>query len=429
MKSRRILIIKLTIFALLISVIVLYGDGQLIGLDGNAPDLEVTKGFVGVGARALGMGATHVAMADDYSAVFWNPAQLSYIKRIEIYGGLSYLQIDNESTYRNHLSNNDDSYTRFNSLGLVLPLPTSRGGLAFAFGVNKVKSFDRIFYFKDASDGDEALELNSGGLYAISLGAGLQISPIAALGANVEIWSGSSSYNWTLEDYSPFFRTDLADTINTVIYEDNLKKDYTGLGANFAVSVHPHKILALGTVIKLPVFYNVNSEGVQKTELISESVDSLAEWDVSTEYRFSLPYELQAGAALTFPYLVISCDVAFTDWEQLEYKAPVDMLKYNKFINQDYRRTLRWNIGAEAIVPYLGVKLRAGYYADPLPYTYHEVTKDKTFITFGMGYVVSGLLALDAAVVLGDYEQKYGDLPLTERYELTRILFNLGYRF
>jgi hypothetical protein len=39
---------------------------------------------IGVGARALGMGGANVAIADDSSAVYWNPAGLPQISHIEI---------------------------------------------------------------------------------------------------------------------------------------------------------------------------------------------------------------------------------------------------------------------------------------------------------------------------------------------------------
>ncbi len=41
---------------------------------------------IGVGARALGMGGAFVAVADDASAAYWNPAGLTFIDNIEVTG-------------------------------------------------------------------------------------------------------------------------------------------------------------------------------------------------------------------------------------------------------------------------------------------------------------------------------------------------------
>ena len=39
---------------------------------------------IGVGARALGMGGAFAALADDSTAVYWNPAGLPQVKNVEI---------------------------------------------------------------------------------------------------------------------------------------------------------------------------------------------------------------------------------------------------------------------------------------------------------------------------------------------------------
>src|SRR5579872_2550899 len=39
---------------------------------------------IGVGARALGMGGAFVAVADDATSAYWNPAGLSFIPNIEV---------------------------------------------------------------------------------------------------------------------------------------------------------------------------------------------------------------------------------------------------------------------------------------------------------------------------------------------------------
>src|SRR5690349_11065847 len=46
-----------------------------------------TKGGVtGIGARALGLGATFTAISDDTSTVWWNPAGLGQLNRAELSG-------------------------------------------------------------------------------------------------------------------------------------------------------------------------------------------------------------------------------------------------------------------------------------------------------------------------------------------------------
>jgi len=62
-------------------------------LSSEAGALFEKGGATGVGARPLGMGGAFVALADESSAVYWNPAGLSDLKGAEVY--LSYDRIFN----------------------------------------------------------------------------------------------------------------------------------------------------------------------------------------------------------------------------------------------------------------------------------------------------------------------------------------------
>ena len=39
---------------------------------------------LGVGSRAMGMGGAYVGIADDYSALYWNPAGLGFLEGTEL---------------------------------------------------------------------------------------------------------------------------------------------------------------------------------------------------------------------------------------------------------------------------------------------------------------------------------------------------------
>ncbi|MBI5574362.1 MAG: PorV/PorQ family protein [Elusimicrobia bacterium] len=83
---------KIFVFILLINTFsFVYSVRQYGGLPGYFLDL-------GVGARALGMGRSFVAVADDVSAVYWNPAGLSRLERGEI--SLTHISLF-EDTYYN----------------------------------------------------------------------------------------------------------------------------------------------------------------------------------------------------------------------------------------------------------------------------------------------------------------------------------------
>jgi hypothetical protein len=56
-------------------------SAMLKGQDGKAGTQNILH-EMGAGARVFGLGRAFVALADDPSAVFWNPAGLEYVPRI-----------------------------------------------------------------------------------------------------------------------------------------------------------------------------------------------------------------------------------------------------------------------------------------------------------------------------------------------------------
>ena len=74
---------------------------------------------IGIGARATGLGESFVAVANDPSAIYWNPAGLASLQRQEI--SLSHLEWPAE--------------IRFEHVSYVLPVRRLGGSLGFQLGV------------------------------------------------------------------------------------------------------------------------------------------------------------------------------------------------------------------------------------------------------------------------------------------------------
>lgn len=73
-------LIKLVIFAGLLSTLLVGGSGLALAEDNHA----FTTFRSGVGARALAMGGAYSAVADDATAGYWNPAGLTAIERFNL---------------------------------------------------------------------------------------------------------------------------------------------------------------------------------------------------------------------------------------------------------------------------------------------------------------------------------------------------------
>ena len=101
------------------------------------------------GARASGLGGAYIAVADDYTASYWNPAGLAQIRRIELYGALSQRNYLDRTTYFRNDTEASTNFTKLSSFGVVFPVPVYRGALTFALGYNLVRDWDRITSFND----------------------------------------------------------------------------------------------------------------------------------------------------------------------------------------------------------------------------------------------------------------------------------------
>jgi len=134
---------------------------------------EITAGnFFGYGARQMAMGGAGI-MAIDGAALFYNPANLARIPRIEFNFGLSNQRYKDISTVRPirrevdysgavtqsgilsprfegfqpvlSSAENSKINTRVNSAIITIPYPTYRGSMVFGIGMTRGINFDRVF--------------------------------------------------------------------------------------------------------------------------------------------------------------------------------------------------------------------------------------------------------------------------------------------
>ncbi|HEY5614468.1 MAG TPA: hypothetical protein VIL52_00465, partial [Bacteroidota bacterium] len=95
----------------------------------------------GIGARSLGMGNAGVGLADDYSALFQNPAGLASLRDYEFSMGISQLGYKNDVGFLGSNTESNLNALNLNNLGLVYPIATVRGSLTFAVGFGRVANY------------------------------------------------------------------------------------------------------------------------------------------------------------------------------------------------------------------------------------------------------------------------------------------------
>ena len=382
---------------------------------------EILPGkFFGLGARAMGMGGAFLAVADDYSALYWNPAGLAQIHRIELFGSLSHDRMKNSATYYGFRLSYSQSKTRLNAFGLAYPVPTVRGSLVFGVGYNRLSSFDHLLTIssnRTASELIDAWETEAGGLGTWSIGGALDVSPSLSLGAALDIWTGDDMYTWD------FFVTDLSNPFRDYRYLDTIEGDYRGVGIKFGGLLRTDKNVSLGLTISSPVSFTVNEFWTQQTDTLSFVYYDEGEF----EYEITTPYRFGLGGSLSHRHLTISADVEYVDWTQTEYTSPYWMVSDNWIFSESYREVYTYHVGAEYGIPRSDVTLRAGYFNDPLPYTDTHIKRDRDYLTFGAGVLVDNIVKFDVAFVHGLWEKT--DMNLTEKIQADRVFLSMAYRF
>ncbi|MCK4597385.1 outer membrane protein transport protein, partial [bacterium] len=382
------------------------------------------SGHFGVGARAMGMGGAAIAVSDDFSALYWNPAALAQVRRIEISGGLSHQRYTCRTTYYGNDAKDRESNTRLNAIGMVFPVPTYRGSLVFALGAGRDRNFDAIFVQRGYSTKDnwwqEGREIQSGGLLAWSVGGAVDVSPTLSLGAAINLWDGDYNYDW-----DAFFAdtrdiwTEWPNDYDTTYIHDVKSADFDGVGIKLGGLLRLSRFVKAGMTISSPVTYDISGELVMRIrDVFDDGDEDQYRETVYFQNEISTPWEFGFGMAWSVPTFLMAADLRYADWSQM---------KFNDQPLEDYQETLSLSVGGEYILPQVGTKIRAGYSSEPIAYTVPEIVEDREQYTLGVGFLVGQVMTLDLAWVHGTW--KTSQSSLTEKDEVDRVFLSVAYRF
>lgn len=396
----------------------------LLGTLGLAPvaeagerEITLTRRF-GIGARAMGMGGVATALVDDGSALFLNPAGLARVRRIELAGGIKHqsfgLDAQVIAPYVGDLTEGSSIATRLGSLTGVYPLPTYRGSLVAAGGFERVFSSDMEYVYQGPAVDDSFSERESysvtGGVLAWAVGGAIDISASASLGVTFLLWDGHDD---VINNYDCF--TCDPDTFD---FERLIGTDYSAVSAIVGLQFRPTDWLGIGATVESPVSFTL--EG---TNVFYGYQTAYSYW---FEDKLRLPFSFAGGGAVRMGALILGGDVRYTDWRQLDYEGI--LREEGQF---EYRATTEVHLGAEYMVPFYPLRIRAGYYTEPLAYKALNLKEDRSFYTLGAGFLIDDVLAVDAALTLGDLEwsQDFQEREIHRDESLTRFFISTAYRF
>lgn len=94
-----------------------------------------------VSARSAGMGNAFTGLANDASALYWNPAGLGQLRLQEFSLGLANVGMNNDAMMFNVTTSADNSSTALSNVNLAVPFPVVRGAFVMAGGYNRLRDY------------------------------------------------------------------------------------------------------------------------------------------------------------------------------------------------------------------------------------------------------------------------------------------------
>ena len=425
----------------------------------------------GFGAKSIGMGSAFTAVSDDYSAIYWNPAGLAQIKKMEFYAGLSHLSYDSDATYLGSQLNSNANFTKLSSIGLVFPVPTYQGSLVFALGYQRVKDFDNTLQFSGFSSSSNGLNFiydtgdtlffdkdiqqeeliqQDGNLNNWSFAGAIDISPNVSVGATLNFWTGSSSYlfDYIQTDTENIYPT-LTDPYRNLDFHSyaisqKILSEYSAFQLKLGMLLRPSNSLRIGLNIALPSTLNIVEKYNDSDVIVyDDGFEDPVEGDPSEfEYDVSLPFQFEIGAAYIYNDLTVSLGMEYLDVSQVEFELPSDaslssdydeLLDENKRIKEIYDAKLKLKAGAEYFWEDQNLMFRGGYMLDPSSLKDASSDYDRHFLTGGIGIVVDKQFIIDLAYMYGYWKNfssdSYTPAGTDEDITYQRIFLTTSFRF
>lgn len=268
----------------------------------------------GFGARAFSLANNYVALSNDLSAIYWNPAAMSFSLAREFQVTFDMSSLNGASTFSDNKQSTSMNRLKVSNVGFMYSFPATQGGLTIAFSYSNPFVFDdvskanvKFSYYNQYTNNNQYKSIDdkfrtSGGLKYFSGGLGLQVAPRIGIGTSVSFVYGREDLDRMTYSRDLYSST----TISDVDY--SIKGKYAGY--DFRVgALYKDELLSAGLRFTFPQVIRVR-EKYNETETVFIPDFGLQDYDFNDGYRGKMysSYNGAAGISLTLPLLTITAE-------------------------------------------------------------------------------------------------------------------------
>jgi len=287
--------------------------------------LALNFNLTGAGARATGMGGAFIGVADDATAIVWNPAGLTLLERPEAsFVGRS---ISDKIIYDDNGDVFEITQGHFilNFLSGAYPFRTGNIKIVGAFAFQR--QIDLYHYFKNDVYETEGI----GGVDTATIGTGLSLLPFLSLGFSANLWFGK----YTQE--ADYLRADY-----------NYEESYSGfnfvMGGMLDLNGLDNPIpLKIGTVFRTP--FKLTVDWKEEDTINYYQDDGSIEADFPSMIGFGASYRIGEFFTLASDYeMRLYSETDFSEFDLNQFRVGAEYLIVSDF----------------AVIP-----IRAGFFTEP----------------------------------------------------------------
>jgi long-subunit fatty acid transport protein len=398
--------------------------------------IRIAEPVDAVNARSAGMGNAFIAVADDFSALYWNPAGLGQLRHSEFSLALTNLNASNKTSFLGQSSTYDNSSTHLNSIGMALPFPVSQGSLVLAAGYNRLVNFtgalsakafnptssiqpsllndidedDMSWLLGLQEDGTFEIPVNSqvmqthdvlesGNLGAWSFGGSVEVARNLLVGISLNVITGTYRYERTFVENDD--KNVYTDTIHGIEGRDRIdfqsmelrqtiNQDISGWSSKIGLLYNVKDVARFGITVQTPIAVTIEEEFRMSGEShFANATTRDAIRKITNAYDVSTSWVFGFGASVNpVSFVTLSADADITDYSTITFdEASAESVLDQGFAFKKYLgQTVSFRFGAEVTIPSSGLTLRGGYGMSPTPFLKERADDMTQVLLYGMGY-------------------------------------------